>query len=620
MEKEQKVSCPSCHNNIKPNLSLLKMSNGTKCISKLLDNYEFFKLFCKGCELNFTFILCLFCNKQIYMKIHPVPVECNGMNGYNISCPHKSCGKIFYLTKCPKCQLIQKIDSFIKEGQIIQCQNDNCKYQYIQINCALEYCTDSLSSERPKINTNYPNGILFVHKKEIIFQKIFCCYCSRPICFASKKGHKNKYYEGQQVVCPYEDCKEVFNRVICPNCVNEIYINDGWYKMGSEIKCNNCKHSFGKILCPTCGKMNTCTNNFFRAGIMKCGFNNCFEESNLANCIFCRKLNVFDKNVQVNGHVVNCGYCKNKFSEIFCPFCKKSNPFPLADFKFGKVYKCKYMDCWKKFQFLKCPKCKIYSFIEDIREGHKVKCDGCQTIFMNWCCPFCNLNTMYEGSSLYIGQMIKCPFDKCQKIYSFIRCSGCSRLIFSKENENLLGKSIRCPYYDCGELTVIIYCKGCKFKILYKGQNYSFSIGEKIVCKNCNQNFNFEKNINICNGNLSIVPPVYGKMIEFGVGQVDENYLSIQNLFFHKPNKYPSIFTNQNSLNNKDVEISIYNDWKNVNFNECIVCHNSQKESVFYPCGHRCACYNCAVLLFTINKKCPKCNQNSTSIIRKVYE
>ena len=81
--------------------------------------------------------------------------------------------------------------------------------------------------------------------------------------FFHQKNYKNKYCEGQKVVCPYKDCKKTFNRLICPACLEENYINDGWYEMGSKVKCNKCKLNFGKILCPICGKMNTCENNFF---------------------------------------------------------------------------------------------------------------------------------------------------------------------------------------------------------------------------------------------------------------------------------------------------------------------------------------------------------------------
>lgn len=47
---------------------------------------------------------------------------------------------------------------------------------------------------------------------------------------------------------------------------------------------------------------------------------------------------------------------------------------------------------------------------------------------------------------------------------------------------------------------------------------------------------------------------------------------------------------------------------------------SSPKESVFVPCGHRCACYPCALGVFQKFKKCPLCNQISTDILKKVYD
>ena len=45
------------------------------------------------------------------------------------------------------------------------------------------------------------------------------------------------------------------------------------------------------------------------------------------------------------------------------------------------------------------------------------------------------------------------------------------------------------------------------------------------------------------------------------------------------------------------------------------------KESVFYPCGHRCTCYKCALYLFKLYEKCPKQNcKQIEAIVPKIYE
>ena len=616
---DDRILCPICCNHIKLNTNDLKISNGFEIITKNLVITEFSKLYCKQCQLYFTFILCVYCNRKIFMKTYPKDVPYNGLNGYNIKCPYQTCCKIFYFSKCPKCEVVQKQRRFIIEGNIITCLNDKCKFNYFQVNCPIKYCNDIMSFEKPKFFTNFPIGIMLLHKNEIMFQKINCYYCCRPIVFLSKKDQKNKYCEGQKVECPYLDCQKVFNRLVCPKCSKEIYINDGWYEMGSKIKCHGCNSYFGKILCPSCGKMNTCENNFFKLGHMKCGFRNCLKENNMVNCLYCRKLNIFDMNTQISGQVIKCGYCKNTFNEIFCPFCKKTNPFPLGDFAFGKIYKCQYYTCMKKFQFLICPKCHIHSFITDKQEGKTLRCEECQTLFMNWGCPFCKANILDENTTLKFGEKVKCPSKNCNKTYSFLRCWKCQRLIFSKENEILCGKAVKCPYQDCKAFILITYCPKCQIKITFAGKKSNLNEGENVFCENCQQNFIFQRNNSLYEGNLKILEQIEGKTIDFGKGEVDDNYLAIQDLFFGNTNtkNWPLQFISEQSEKNSSK--------KGLNLNnsilrECIICHNNYKESVFVPCGHRCVCYNCALIVFSVYKKCPKCNKEATCFIKKVYE
>ena len=578
---------------------------------------EFTKIICQQCFIEFCFISCIYCNKNIYMKIHSKAIKYNGLNGHNIKCPYKSCEKIFYFTECFKCKRTQKQKKYIIEGATITCIYQDCKCEYFQSNCPVEYCTDIVSLEKTENHTNFPVGIMSIHKNEIMFQKINCCCCWRPIVYTSTKKHRNKYCECQKVICPYDDCKKTFNRMICPFCFKEVYVKDGWYEMGSKIKCRACKKYFSKILCPSCGKTNVYKNDSFKLGLMKCGFPKCSKENYVLNCIYCRKLNIFTKDIPINGQIIKCGYCNNSFNQISCPFCVKKIPFPYADFSFGKVYKCIYSNCLKEFQYLICPKCLLYSFSPERKEGKKYKCHDCNITFMNWGCPFCYSNTMDQNSSLSLGQMIRCPSQKCGKLYSFIQCSKCLRLIFSRENESILGKSVRCPYNNCGVYTLVIICPLCHTKIVYSGEQNSFNEGDNVVCNGCNGNFRFVNRQEIYNNKLTILKDIKGDTIDFGQGEVDKNYLMKISLFFDNRSwLYPSQFINEYLI---DKPIS---ETKQINKSceECIVCHNHLKESIFYPCGHRCVCYNCAVILFTVNKKCPRCNQEAECIIKRVYE
>ena len=276
---EDKIICPNCRGSL--NLKLFNLT---------YNEIEFTKITCKHCSQQFSFIFCAYCKKKIFMNIYPNSLKYNGLIGSNIKCPYKSCNNIFYFTVCPKCNQSQKQtkNKFIKEGEIISCMNKKCNYQYIEAHHPIKFCTDIVYFEKSKFQTNFPIGILIRRKaEEMIFQKINCEYCFRPIVFTSNKGYKNKYLESQKVECPYEDCEKVFNRLICPSCYKAKIINDGFYEMGSLVKCE-CKNIYGKIICPVCKRMNICQKKF-KFGRIKCGFSDCLKENNMANCIFCRK-------------------------------------------------------------------------------------------------------------------------------------------------------------------------------------------------------------------------------------------------------------------------------------------------------------------------------------------
>ena len=612
IEKE-KIICPQC------SIIINKIGNNNN--NNLEINVEdFTKIFCEKCSNEFCFISCAYCDKYLYMKIHPKALKYNGLNGFNIQCPFKSCEKVFYFTECIKCNRTQKQKKYIKEGEIITCIYDNCKCEYIQLNCPIKECIELNSIEIKENYRNFPDGIMGIHKKEIMFQKINCFYCWRPIVFKSYKTKRNKYWECQKVKCPYEDCKKIFNRIICPFCYNEIYVSDGWYEMGSEIKCEKCKNIFSKVLCPSCGRTNICKNDHFKLGNTICGFQNCLKQNYMINCIYCRKLNFFKKEFPIKGQIIKCGYCHKTFNEILCPFCKLKNPFPLADFSFGKTYKCNYISCLKEFQYIICPNCYKYTYRENVKEGGSLKCDDCKIKFLNWQCPFCYSSIMDKNSFLKMGQMVKCPLKKCGKIYSFIRCYNCEKLIFSKENENILGNAIKCPYQGCGTYTLVIKCQYCETSIFYKNEKENYQ-GDNITCKKCNKEFQFIKKYEFYNNKLSYLEEIEGDTIDFGKEEVDENFLFKQDLFYDKRAKkisrlYPTQFASGdfNEKNNQAV-VKIHKVLK-----ECMVCHNNLRESIFYPCGHRCVCYNCALLLYIVNRKCPKCNKKAECIIKKVYE
>lgn len=605
------IYCPICNKEIESNKNII--------------DQEFSDLNCDNCS-EFIYILCEYCNKKIFYKKNNNKdnsnnnLLLNGMNGVNIKCPYSSCGKYFYLTICPKCKRNQKIRKVIKEGDLIKCKEEKrCGYEYLQIRCPRKDCNDITYFAKPKNFCNSPNGILYHHKK-IIFQKISCTFCFRPICYNSEENKINRYFDSMKIECPYEDCKKIFNRIICPICSEINIIEGAYYIMGHKLKCIRCKNCFGKILCPNCLKINPLTKSFFKTGPIICSYTACAKESTIINCIHCLKMNVFnDKNkLPIPGQQIECCYedCGKVFNEVYCPGCNELNPFPEGNFSFGKAYKCLYSFCQKTYQFFVCPNCFTYSATLEPQEGKKYICNNCNILLSNWKCPFCESVTMDKDSKLIYGQMVKCPH--CQKKYSFCRCYVCQKMIFSEENNYILGRSIICK--SCEKYSVNVVCTKCNAKISFLERMDDIEDGEKIKCGNCNKEFEFKKqneeNIDekdIYSQNLSILGKIKGESIHFGKSQMDDNYLYINNLFIQnkiyndKPGEKNDINLNENSKK------------KNI-FNLCILCHCDMRESVFYPCGHKVTCYKCTVVYFQMHKKCPRCNHPAEAFIPKVYE
>ena len=602
------LQCPLCNNEIGNQRNIIEQLN------------EFNDLNCEKCN-KFIFILCQFCRKKIFYKKNSNNLPLNGMNGINIQCPYPSCRKYFFLTICPKCKQNQKIPKIIKEGDLIKCNNvqNRCQYEYIQVRCPRKHCNDITYFARPKNFCNSPNGILYNHKKKLIFQKITCHFCIRPIVYYSDENKINRYYDSMKIICPYQDCKKIFNRIICPICSEINIIENGYYIMGNKIKCNKCCNYFGKILCPKCKKINPLSKHFFKSGAIMCSYTACAKKSEIVNCIHCRRINVFEE-APIHGQQIICGYtdCGKAFNEVYCPSCNELNPFPKGNFLFGTAYKCLYSFCQKTYQFFVCSNCHAYSRTTEAQEGKKYICNKCKIILSNWGCPFCHKTIMDKNSTLNLGQMIRCP--SCQKQYSFSRCYECKKLIFSKENQNILGLSITCE--SCKNFSVNIICPKCNSKISILERMNNMEEGEIIHCEMCKSDFEYkdkssDKENEIYYQNLSFLNNVQGESINFGESSVDDSYISIENLFI-KSDLYIKNDLYINSDKNK--EIINNNEIKKKKNNLCILCHCNTKESIFYPCGHRCTCYKCAVLYFTINQKCPKCDEDSEAIVPRIYE
>ena len=85
-------------------------------------------------------------------------------------------------------------------------------------------------------------------------------------------------------------------------------------------------------MCPSCGNLNSCRGKYFKFGELVCSRENCKQESNIMNCLFCRQMNIFKNKVSLIGRRIKCGYCSNTFCKMPCPFCSEINFFSNGDF------------------------------------------------------------------------------------------------------------------------------------------------------------------------------------------------------------------------------------------------------------------------------------------------
>ena len=122
-----------------------------------------------------------------------------------------------------------------------------------------------------------------------------------------------------------------------------------------------------------------------------------------------------------------------------------------------------------------------------------------------------------------------------------------------------------------------------------------------------NKNLTISLSFTVYSKNLSVFSEiVHGESIDFGENTIDENYKSIDSSIIN--------------IELYDIVKPKANDKKIKELSICIICHCNKKESIFYPCGHKCTCYKCAIYCFNKNKKCPKCSEKADSIVQKVYE
>ena len=95
-----------------------------------------------------------------------------------------------------------------------------------------------------------------------------------------------------------------------------------------------------------------------------------------------------------------------------------------------------------------------------------------------------------------------------------------------------------------------------------------------VKCQNCGENYIFERKDNLYTGVLKIYEEIQGTAFNFGKGEVDDNYLFKQDLFFGKNNIGESISV---------IEMDIRESLRYIGV--CILCNNQKKKAFFSLVG-----------------------------------
>ena len=580
------IICPFCTKN---NNNIIFINNNK--------NYNELELItCNICQKKFTFIICAFCEKNIYCKIKRDYINYNedkfkqtynGLDGFNIKCLYKNCQKYFLFSKCPKCKNIYKHKEFIKEGKIIRCKNNDCQYEYIQFICPIFTCRENFTitfknfksylngiisyhnskNFLPYIeklrNNNYPNYLIKQLTSNSTFQKLCCVFCYRPIVFYNEENKITLYLEGQKVTCPYKDCQKSFNRIICPNCFNENIFKNNFYFFGLKIKCKYCNEYFSKLICPFCRHCNLDNDVYTKyqeTNLFCCKNDKCRAKCYIITCIFCMRINIFYTEKYFQGIRIKCKYsdCQKIFNQVNCPFCNNLNIFPNGEFAFGKIYQCKYQFCQKRFTLFICNKCNILTFykLENYIEGLIIKCNQCKKHYLNFQCPFCKKMIVDHDSTFNYKYFIKCPNNECGKIFTMISCPKCSKLNYSKENQAIFGKVIHCKENNCNCFFTSIPCSNCSTFNFSMKNDGSENNNENFECGKCKTNFKFnneeyKNNALLYKGNFTIIKDIEGDIFAHGIEHMDDNYYDKEKTF-----KYINEIYNNNNHDNYNNRIN----------------------------------------------------------------
>ena len=579
------------------------------CNQLIIFNVKSEDISCNNCKKNFMYKFCPECNQIIFFN----KIE---YDGYNIFCPYISCHATTCSVKCTKCNKKTFFNTKYKyyQGDEVECKE--CKFSFKKVKCP---CLDCPKSFELPIDYCEGNQLKCDHDGKggsapLYFQKLGCWYCGRHCVWNNSKG--KVYIEGQEIQCPYKECGNVTNKIVCPKCKQMTPIVKANLEMGKKINClmKNCNTTYNIYFCPFCKKSGYGDGSPIAGKKITC--QNCDKSFYFVNCFYCKQINFWKepkKYIPCQTIVCNNDYCNKTSALIQCPFCQKVNHFTKGVFGLGKEYTCSYTQCKKEFTILYCGNCNMTQIKSPTLSPDVLfTCDICKKYMPTVQCPscmkFCSPNN--NGMKLKNCSIIKCPYSSCGKIFYYYICPFCKHDFNSNTYSNL---NIKCPFKKCNKSFSYFICKNCNNENYKRSNEDSMEVDtEEMFCENCK-----EKN-SIANS------PENNNFIEVKKANIVQG----EKYIFDKPEEDPydrRIIDNLIKTKIYDIMINKINDEDEENKENklCVICMTNPIEWILAPCGHKCLCSgpNCGqVYKNNPGRNCPICKEKIIGILEKVID
>ena len=579
------------------------------CNQLIIFNVKSEDISCNNCKKNFMYKFCPECNQIIFFN----KIE---YDGYNIFCPYISCHATTCSVKCTKCNKKIFFNTKYKyyQGDEVECKE--CKFSFKKVKCP---CLDCPKSFELPIDYCEGNQLKCDHDGKggsapLYFQKLGCWYCGRHCVWNNSKG--KVYIEGQEIQCPYKECGNVTNKIVCPKCKQMTPIVKANLEMGKKINClmKNCNTTYNIYFCPFCKKSGYGDGSPIAGKKITC--QNCDKSFYFVNCFYCKQINFWKepkKYIPCQTIVCNNDYCNKTSALIQCPFCQKVNHFTKGVFGLGKEYTCSYTQCKKEFTILYCGNCNMTQIKSPTLSPDVLfTCDICKKYMPTVQCPscmkFCSPNN--NGMKLKNCSIIKCPYSSCGKIFYYYICPFCKHDFNSNTYSNL---NIKCPFKKCNKSFSYFICKNCNNENYKRSNEDSMEVDiEEMFCENCK-----EKN-SIANS------PENNNFIEVKKANIVQG----EKYIFDKPEEDPydrRIIDNLIKTKIYDIMINKINDEDEENKENklCVICMTNPIEWILAPCGHKCLCSgpNCGqVYKNNPGRNCPICKEKIIGILEKVID